>query len=408
MFSESVIVQGHIIDSLTLPKILDEIMNRNGSFEIEEIRIGSRKQDPSVARLRVIAPSAEVLEGILSRLRSLGAVLVHETDAAWALAQQDGVFPENFYCTTNLSTSVRLAGKWVEVENIEMDCGILLDLKTQRALCHPISEVLRGDSIVIGSTGIRVTPLERAREKEVFRFMDSSVSSEKPKSLIVREIAGEMRAAKAAAKKILLVAGPAVIHTGGVPHLCRIIEAGLIDILFGGNGLAAHDIEYALFGTSLGVSLDTGTPAKDGHDHHMRAINRIRSCGGIRQAVEKNVLKSGVMHSCVKQGVDYVLAGSIRDDGPIPDVIADVVAAQREMRKRIGGVGVALMMASTLHSIATGNLLPATVKTFCVDINPAVVTKVADRGTFQILGLVTDCASFLRELAVCLLDAPAR
>lgn len=404
MFSERVEIKGHIIDSLILPKILDEIMNRNGIFEIEEIVIGQRKEQASYARLKVTAPAQEVLEAILSRLQTMGAAIVDDTDAQWAPAPADGVFPATFYCTTNLPTMVRAARKWVEVENIEMDCGIMFDPKGMKALCLPVSRIKKGDLFITGRNGIRVIPLERARRREVFQFMDSKVSSEKPKALIIREIADEMRAVKEKGQKILVVVGPAVVHTGGGKFLAKIIEGGYVDTLFSGNGFAVHDIEYALYGTSLGIHLDTGREATEGHDHHMRAINKIRSIGGIKRAVETGVLESGVMYSCVKHRVEFVLSASIRDDGPLPDVITDMLEAQDAMREKIGGVGLALMIASTLHSIATGNLLPATVKTFCVDINPAVVTKISDRGTFQILGLVTDSESFLRELAHYLLE----
>jgi lysine-ketoglutarate reductase/saccharopine dehydrogenase-like protein (TIGR00300 family) len=228
--------------------------------------------------------------------------------------------------------------------------------------------------------------------------MGSAVSSEKPKLQLIQRLAKEMRAMRRAGKKILIVAGPAVVHTGSGPYLERLIRGGYVQALFAGNGLATHDIESALYGTSLGVQLERGEPVKDGHDHHMRAINAIRHAGGIRQAVRRGILKRGVMHACVTRGVPFVLSGSIRDDGPLPDVITDMVEAQEAMRRLVQGTGMALMIASTLHAIATGNMLPATVKTVCVDINPAVVTKLSDRGTFQGIGIVSDTEAFLREL----------
>jgi len=251
---------------------------------------------------------------------------------------------------------------------------------------------------VCGHDGIRVTPLERARTPQVFQFMGSAVSSEKPKTQLIHRLAEEMRVMRRTGRKILVVAGPAVIHTGSGPYLERLIKAGYVQALFAGNGLATHDIESSLYGTSLGVYLDRGTPAQDGHDHHMRAINTIRSVGGIRQAVRRGLLTKGVMHACVRHRVPFVLAGSVRDDGPLPDTITDTLKAQAAMRKELRGIGMALMIASTLHAIATGNMLPATVKTICVDINAAVVTKLADRGTFQGIGIVSDSESFLREL----------
>lgn len=398
MPSEIVQVRGHIIDSLILPKILDEVMDASGTFEILEIAIGKRKADPSVARLRIEARSPAALRNILKRLSRLGAVPEQLRDVRLAHVLKDGVFPHAFYSTTNLPTDIRYRGRWRTVERTEMDCGIAVNPATGRARCIAISDIKRGDWIVCGADGIKVHPLERERTAQVFQFMNSAVSSEKPKLLVIRRLAQEMRALRRAGGKILLVAGPAVIHTGAGPYVARLIRAGYVQALFAGNGFATHDIESAFYGTALGVELSRGTPVKDGHDHHMRAINVIRDLGGIRQAVRRRTLTKGVMHACVMKRVPFVLGGSVRDDGPLPDVHTDVLKAQAAMRALIPGVRMALMVASTLHAIATGNLLPATVKTVCVDINPAVVTKLADRGTFQGIGIVSDSESFFREL----------
>ncbi|MBI2870150.1 MAG: TIGR00300 family protein [Candidatus Omnitrophica bacterium] len=396
MPSQTVTIRGHIIDSLILPKILDEIMDASGSFKIEHIRIGQKKTDTSTAQVKVSANTAPHLANIIRRISKIGAVPVAEEDAKLEPAPRHGVFPEDFYCTTNLITWVHFEGRWIPVRNIEMDCGIVI--QKGKAWCTPVGKVRRGERVVCGHAGVKVIPLERSRKSETFQFMTSSISSEKPKGRIIRGLAREIREVRRRGGKILVVAGPAVVHTGAGRYLEQMIRMGYVQVLFAGNGLATHDMEYALFGTSLGVNLDKGEPEKYGHDHHMRAINAIRAAGGIRRAVRKGLLKKGIMHACVQKGVQVVLAGSVRDDGPLPDVITDVIEAQDAMRKKIKGVSLALMIASTLHSIATGNMLPATVRTICVDINPAVVTKVADRGTFQILGLVTDTESFLREL----------
>ena len=398
MPSETVELHGHIIDSLTLPKVLDEVMNFGGTFEIVEIAIGHRREDSSRARIRVSAATQETLDTLLGRIRQLGAVPVLEEEAVLVPADVDGAFPENFYCTTNLQTFVRYHGRWIEVARPEMDCGIAVDPEQKRAATIPMHRVKRGDRIVVGHQGVRVTPLERSPERNVFEFMASSVSSEKPKGIVIKEVAAQIRAAKKAGGRVMVVAGPAVVHTGGGVHLERMIEAGWVDVLFAGNALAVHDIEQALYGTSLGVYLEKGIPAKEGHEHHMRAINTIRRAGGIRKAVERGILKSGIMAACVRRGIEFVLAGSIRDDGPLPEVITDMVSAQDALRKVLPGVSVCVMIATMLHSIAAGNLLPASVKLVCVDINPAVVTKLTDRGSFQAVGLVTDVEPFLREL----------
>jgi len=398
MPSETVELQGHIIDSLTLPKVLDEVMNFGGTFEIIEVAIGHRREDPSRARVRVSAATQEALDALLGRIKQLGAVPVVEQEAVLVPADIDGAFPENFYCTTNLQTFIRHHGRWIEVERPEMDCGIVVDPKRQIASTLAVHRVKKGDLIAVGHQGVKVTPLERSPERNVFEFMASSVSSEKPKGVVIKEIGAQIRVAKKAGGRVMVVAGPAVVHTGAGTYLERLIEAGWVDVLFAGNALAVHDIEQALYGTSLGVYLEKGIPAKEGHEHHMRAINAIRRAGGIRNAVEQGILKSGIMAACVRKGIEFVLAGSIRDDGPLPEVITDMVAAQEAVRRLVPGVSVCVMIATMLHSIAAGNLLPASAKLVCVDINPAVVTKLTDRGSFQAVGLVTDVEPFLREL----------
>ena len=324
---------------------------------------------------------------------------MREAEVQLAPAPADGVFPDNFYVTTNQQTFVRVEGQWIEVRPAIMDSGIAVDVKSRQATALKFAEVEKGMDFVVGHHGVRVVPHQRAISKPgVFEFMASSVSSEKPKSAVIREIAAEFRQAKSAGGKILVVGGPAIVHTGAGEHLEKLMEWGFVDLLFAGNALAAHDIEHALFGTSLGVDLREGALADEGHENHMRAINAIRGAGGIAAAVAQGILRQGVMYQCVRQKIDFVLAGSIRDDGPLPEVVADALEAQRVMRSKIGGVTLALMMATMLHSIAVGNMLPASVKTICVDINPSVVTKLADRGTFQAIGLVTDLEPFLREL----------
>ena len=399
MFSEQIELHGHIIDSLILPKVLDEILSHGGDFKILEIRIGQQRTDPSYARVEVSGPSPDVVDELVRRLRLHGAEVMGEAEVRLAPAPADGVFPDNFYVTTNQQTFVRVEGQWTEVRPAIMDSGIAVDLRSRTATALKFAEVGKGMQFVVGHHGVRVVPHQRAISKPgVFEFMASSVSSEKPKSAVIREIAAEFRKAKRAGGRILVVGGPAIVHTGAGEHLEKLMEWGFVNLLFAGNALAAHDIEHALFGTSLGVDLHEGALADAGHENHMRAINAIRGAGGIAAAVAKGLLRQGVMFQCVRQKIDFVLAGSIRDDGPLPEVITDALEAQRVMRSKIGGVTLALMMGTMLHSIAAGNMLPASVKTICVDINPSVVTKLADRGTFQAIGLVTDLEPFLREL----------
>jgi lysine-ketoglutarate reductase/saccharopine dehydrogenase-like protein (TIGR00300 family) len=399
---EEVEVRGHIVDSLLLPKILDRILQMGGTFEIRECKIGARRVDPSYARITIRAASHAELDAILGDLVEHGATAVNPGDAQVIPADIDGAFPEEFYSTTNQRTQVRLGGHWIDVADQEMDCGIAVDLARKKARCVPMIDVQVGTPIVVGHAGVRVVPVERPRDATLFGFMGSNVSSEKPKAISLQAVADSIRSTRAEGKKVLLVGGPAIVHTGSAPHVAQIIREGWVQTLFAGNALATHDIEQALFGTSLGVSLAHGEAIEHGHEHHLRAINTIRRLGGIQKAVAAGVLKSGIMYESVRAGVDLVLAGSIRDDGPLPEVITDTLRAQTEMRRAIRGVGFALMIATALHSIATGNLLPAWVKVVCVDINPATVTKLSDRGTFQTIGLVTDVEPFLRSLAVAL------
>jgi hypothetical protein len=419
--TEEVEISGHIIDSLILPKVLDTITASGGTFRITNIAIGQSRHDPSNAVVEVSAPSEERMQHILAQIADHGAVPTTKQDCRLAEADMDGAFPEGFYSTTNLKTEVRLAGHWTEVADQEMDCGIVLEgasieergaradqkpspsnlaPRSSRLLprCIPMIDVKRGMPIVMGHSGVRVIPLERTTVRGDFTFMTSGVSTEKPKGALVREIARDLVANRQKGGKTLVVGGPAIVHTGSGPALCQLIRGGYVNKLFAGNALATHDIEQALFGTSLGVHLADASISETGHEHHLRAINRIRRCGSLKNAVDQGVLKSGIMYECVKNNVDFLLAGSIRDDGPLPDVITDSMEAQRQMRAAIRDVTYCLMIATMLHSVAVGNLLPAWIKVICIDINPSTVIKLSDRGSFQTLGLVTDVEPFLRAL----------
>ena len=396
MDTREVKLSGHIIDSLTLPKTLDLIMDMGGDFEILDVNIGKQKKDVSHAKIRVIGDNESHLGEILDELSEIGAVISEIKEIELVPSQKDKTLPDDFYSTTNHPTSVRYDGKWIEVEDIEMDCMIVIDPKSKRALCRPIGQIEEGDLVAVGREGIKVEHPERPRGKKgVFEFMSSEASSEKPVRSIVKNIASEIREIKKRNGKIAIVAGPAIVHTGSASILARMIREGIIDVLFAGNALATHDIENDLYGTSLGICTRSGEAVVRGHRHHIYAINEINKAGSIKDAVENGVLKSGIMYECVKNDAPFVLAGSIRDDGPLPDVITDVIQAQDEMRKYAQDVDMVIMIATMLHSIAVGNILPSYVKSICVDINPATVTKLADRGSAQVVGVVTDVGAFL-------------
>jgi lysine-ketoglutarate reductase/saccharopine dehydrogenase-like protein (TIGR00300 family) len=398
LYQQNIELRGHIVDSMILPQLMDGIMDLGGNYEFEEFQMGRHKTEPSYCRMRIYSGNAEVLEDALLLAQRLGATILSDEDAIFEPSPRDGVFPLDFYATTNLQTYIRVSGAWLPVDKTEMDCAILYHPDRNEAECVPMTGVKKGDLIAVGHNGIRLEALERERQREVFAFMGSAVSTEKPKELAIAGLVEEMKHVKARGGRILMVGGPAIAHTGSSKYLSRLIEMGFVDVLFAGNALAVHDIETAIYGTSLGVSMASGLNAEHGHQHHLRAINTIRYYGGIAESVEAGVLKSGIMYTCIKNEVPFVLCGSIRDDGPLPEVITDVLKAQEAMREQLQGVEIALMVSTMLHSIAVGNLLPARVRIVCVDINPGVVTKLADRGSNQALGIVTDVESFLGEL----------
>ena len=396
---EDVRIGGHLIDSGIMSQVMDAIVAGGGEFETLSFDVGRTNDDASVCELRVKAPDQPSLDGILSEIQGYGAVPADAADAGLAPALLGGVFPDGFYSTTNMETDVRIGGNWVHVANPEMDLGVRIDEAAGTAETVPMADVRADETYVLGHAGIRVHPQERPRDKQAFEFMSSAVSSEKPKAQVVADVARMLRETRAAGRDVIAVVGPAVVHTGAADELARLVEMGYISVLFGGNAVATHDIESALFGTSLGVALSNGIPMIGGHDHHLRAINAVRAFGSIARAVEQGVITKGLMYTLVKTGTPFVLAGSIRDDGPLPDVITDVIEAQAAMRTYAQRAGACLMLSTMLHSIATGNMLPASTTTVCVDINPAVVTKLADRGSWQTVGIVTDVGLFLEQLA---------
>lgn len=392
-------LHGHLIDNRTLSRVLNAIAAAGARYEILSLDIGQGRKDPSEALLRIFAADPAVLERAVGRTVELGAEPLVSSPAVFEPAPGDGVLPDRFYATSNLPTEVLVGDEWLAVAEEEMDLALVVAPDRSSVRAVPMTEVRAGEAVLVEEEGVRVRSLARPGTAERFRFMASEVSAEKPKGPLLQRVVRTMREVREEGGKILVVGGPAIIHTGAGPILERLIERGWVDVLFAGNALAAHDIEQALLGTSLGVPLADVPPVPGGHAHHLWAINAIRRAGSIAVAVSSGLLKRGVMHACVRRGVPFVLAGSIRDDGPLPDVVTDVIAAQQAMRAHLAGVGMAIMVGTTLHSIATGNLLPARVFTVCVDINPGVVTKLQDRGSRQSLGIVMDAASFLEKLA---------
>jgi lysine-ketoglutarate reductase/saccharopine dehydrogenase-like protein (TIGR00300 family) len=395
--SDTIEAEGHLIDSGLLSAIFDKIIEFRASYEIVKFDIGRTNDDVSHIKMRINASDPAVLDDLLQQLTTFGCHPVGERDAIVKPAEKDRCVPDDFYSTTNNRTQVRVNGRWVEVEAQRMDAVIVVE--DGGASCRKLRDVHTGELIVCGHEGIRVTPEFKERDRFGFAFMSNDVSSERRVEGVVGRIAEMMQHVKTSGGRIAVVAGPVVVHTGGVEHFSELIRLGYVDVLLAGNALAVHDIEYALSGTSLGIDLIVGAAVEQGHRNHMAAINTINRAGGIHQAVESGVLKKGVMYECVERGVDYVLAGSIRDDGPLPDTLMDLVDAQNRYAAALSNnVQLVLMLSSMLHSIGVGNMLPSWVRVVCVDINPAVVTKLSDRGSSQTVGVVTDVGLFLHRL----------
>jgi lysine-ketoglutarate reductase/saccharopine dehydrogenase-like protein (TIGR00300 family) len=396
-YSEVVEAEGHLIDSQILNVVFDTVVKHGASFDVLTFDIGRSNDEPSSIAMRISAPSEQVLGQVLEELVALGCRLAHTQDALTRVADRNGCVADDFYSTTNHKTLVRIGGQWLEVERQRMDAVIVID--GPRAICRKLRDVRVGDVIVCGVGGIRVMPEFQERDRHGFAFMTNEISSERRVEVGVARIASMMQEIRATGGRIAVVAGPVIVHTGGAAYFQELIRAGFVNVVLAGNALAVHDVEQAFFGTSLGVDMNTGKAIEGGHRHHMRAINTICRAGGLRQAVEQGVLTSGLMYECIRHDVDYVLAGSIRDDGPLPDTIMDLCLAQDRYAEALHDVKLVLALSTMLHGIGVGNMLPSWVKVVCVDINPAVVTKLADRGSSQTIGIVTDVGLFLHRLA---------
>ncbi|NOJ28226.1 MAG: TIGR00300 family protein [Nitrososphaera sp.] len=393
-------VKGHLIDSMILTRIFDHIMDLKGDFQVLEFSVGKKKKDPSYARLLIKGRDEKHLDRLLEAVYREGAQPVSVQEVRLVASEADMVMPDDFYSTTNNPTQLFYSGAWIDVANMMMDKCIVVDTKKKTAQCKMIRDVVKGDMVVVGERGVKITPLERPREGvDIFQFMSSSSSSERPTQHIARKVAEDIYNTRKEGGKIIVVSGPVIVHSGASEALARLIRMGFIHGLLAGNALAVHDVENALLGTSLGMHVKDGTLAVRGHRNHMQAINEVFKAGGLKPMVDRKILKSGVMYECIKHDIPYVLCGSIRDDGPIPDVVTDVVEAQRRYKEVLKGARMVLMFSTMLHSIAVGNMLPSSVKVVAVDISQPVVTKLIDRGTAQAIGIVTDVGAFLPIVA---------
>ena len=397
-YSKIIEVKGHLIDSLVLTKIFDRVMDLEGKFEVMKISVGKLKTDESYAKLRIIGKNGPHLNEIMTALHREGATTKTQKKCKTKAATKNMVFPDNFYSTTNNHTSIYHNNKWINVDNMMMDKCIII--KGNKAACVPIREVRKGDKVIVGEDGIKVTTPERPREgMNVFQFMGSGSSSERPTQHIARKVAEDIIRTKKQGGKIVLVGGPAIVHTGAADAVAKLVKTGHINAVLAGNALAVHDVEYATLGTSLGMKVKDGTLAVRGHRNHMDAINSVFKAGSLKKMVQQKKLTRGIMYECIKKKIPFVLAGSLRDDGPLPDVITDIAEAQKEYKKVLKDASMVIMVSTMLHSIATGNMLPANVKVIVIDINQPTVTKLMDRGTWQALGIVSDVGSFLPMVA---------
>ncbi|WP_255195279.1 TIGR00300 family protein [Halorarius litoreus] len=404
--SRVVELEGHIIDSGMMQAAFGIVMDMGGNFDVEEFDVGTHKDQTSYARMRVFADTDEQLQSIVHELHQNGANPADPIDVELTPAPADQVVPHGFYSTTNHPTQIRYDDEWVDVANIEMDCAVVVeDGDDPRAYTKVLNAIEEGDMVVTGEAGIRVKPPERPRDSGgAFGFMQGGVSSERPSETTIRQVADAIEEVKQQDGNVLVVAGPALIHSGAREDLARLVREGYVDGLSAGNGFAVHDLERDLYGTSLGVNTETLDHARKGHKHHIYTISEIIRAGSIPEAIDEGLIDSGVMYECVTNDVPYVLAGSIRDDGPLPDTITDAVEAQNAIREQAHEADMVLMLSTLLHSVAVGNCLPSTTRTVCVDINPATVTQLLDRGSAQAVGMVTDIGTFVPSLAEKLLD----
>jgi len=397
-FSREIEVRGHLIDSLILTKIFDGVMDLGGEFEVKKIQIGKKKKEESYAKIRVTGNNQKHLDAILQLVYREGATAKIQKEVTLKPASKNFVMPDYFYSTTNNNTQIFLKGKWIQVDNMMMDKCIVV--KGNKAKCVPILDVRKGDKIVVGEEGLRITPPKRPREgMNVFQFMGGSSSSERPTQHIAKKVAEDIFKTRKLGGKIIFVGGPAIIHTGAADSVSILIKLGYINAILAGNALAVHDIENATLGTSLGMNVHDGTLAVRGYRNHMQTINSVFKAGSISKMVRSRKLTKGIMYECVKKNIPFVLAGSIRDDGPLPDVITDITIAQKKYKEVLKNAKMVIMASTMLHSIATGNMLPADVKIIIVDINQPTVTKLMDRGTWQALGIVSDVGAFLPMVA---------
>lgn len=396
-FKQEIEVKGHLIDSMILTSIFDNVMDLKGEFRVLEFTVGKNKTDPSYARLIVEGKDEKHLNQILESIYRAGAQPISTQNVLLEPAPNDMVMPDLFYSTTNKPTQIFYDGIWIDVKNIMMDKCIVIDTYNKTAECKMIRDIKKDDMIVIKERGIRIIPDERPRQGvDIFQFMSSTTSSERPTQHIIKKVAYDIYEVAARQKgKIVVVGGPVIVHSGASQSLSKLIEMGYIHGLLTGNALAVHDIENALLGTSLGMNIDDGTLAVRGHRNHMQSINEVFKAGSIKNMVEQGILKKGIMYECIKNEIPFVLSGSIRDDGPLPDVVIDIVEAQRKYKEVLKDAKMVIMLSSMLHSIAVGNMLPSYVKVIAVDINQSVVTKLLDRGTTQAIGIVTDVGVFL-------------
>ena len=401
--SRTIRLEGHLLDAGLINQALDLIVEGGGSFQVLNFNLGEQRQSTSSAEVKVTAPSHEVMEVLMSQLIDLGALPPPQEvcDSSLETVVQAGVSPDDFYVTTIYPTEVRVNDRWVRVQGQRMDAAIVVDPDKLTARCCLLRDLQVGDRVVVSVEGIRTIRKTESREQrntQEFSFMGAGVSSERRVELVVEQIAWELRQIRDQGGKVVVSAGPVVIHTGGGEHLARLVREGYVQSLLGGNAIAVHDMEQSLMGTSLGVDMKRGVSVRGGHRHHLKVINIIRRYGSIAKAVEQGIITGGILYECVRNNIPFVLAGSIRDDGPLPDTEMDMVKAQAAYAEQIKGADMILMLSSMLHSIGVGNMTPAGVKMVCVDINPAVVTKLSDRGSVESVGVVTDVGLFLSLL----------
>ena len=399
MVEEFIDIRGRLLELPTLANIVKCITVRGADFEVEDFSIAKAMDEPSWIRLRVRAPNAAELTNCLEEITRLGAEVVDAEDAQLERVETDGLLPQDTYALTGLPTDVRVNGKWVSVTDPVPNAAARVEKGRHQVRAVPFETAKKGDRVVVGGGGVRVSPPAPDRNSDLFPLVGTTVSASSARGPVIVKVAREIERTKGRGARVALAGGAAVVHSGASAYLEQLISHGYIDVLVASNGMAVYDVERALFGTSRGVYVAENIPAVHGAQNTVHAVNTIRKAGGLQEAVDSGVLTGGILHACITSDVSYTIVGSARDEAPLPDTVTDTVRARQALREGLRGVGLALMIASAVLAKAVLLTVPGPVPKVCVDLSDYDVNKIVHRGAPTVFGMVESAESFLRELA---------